>query len=84
MLIKENEFVTSISYTVNSYITNYTAFSIKPLYNISYVITKCDVSYSSFELKNGTSKNITNLKSGNEYYLFIPAEQFHRVNKFYF
>ena len=77
--IKQNEFSLSFSYYIYSYITNYIAFSIKPFYNFSYIISKYNISCGSYELQNGTNK-IENLKSKKDYYLFIYAKQFQTVN----
>ena len=77
---KENEYQTTISSSIDSYLTNYFAFSFSPIYNISNLTTKCDIFGGSFKLKSdGTKNNIGYLKSNNDYYLFIPATQFNKI-----
>ena len=77
---KENEYQTTISSSIDSYLTNYFAFSFSPIYNISNLTTKCDIFGGSFKLKSdGTKNNIGYLKSNNDYYLFIPATQFDKI-----
>ena len=79
--IKENEYQATISYNIDSYLTNFLAFSINPLYNISYVTIQSEIFGGSFVLENdGTINNIGYLKSNNDYYLYIPAKQFNKVN----
>ena len=78
--IKESEYLVTISYTIDSYLSNYFAFSIIPLYNITYITSKFDISGGSFELKNNSIKNIGYLIAKNDYYLFIPSKQFNNVN----
>ena len=47
--------------------------------SISYTLVKMDVEDSAFELSNGVTKNLTNLKSGNPYYFFIPSNYLQNV-----
>ena len=74
--IKENEFTSSFSHNIDFNITNYMAFSIKPLFNIDYLISKYNIAGGSYELLNGTQLNITKLISNNDYYLLTLAAQF--------
>ena len=79
--IKENEYQVKISYFIESNLTNFLAFSINPLYNISYFTSKCEIFGGSFLLESGGAiNNIGYLKSNSNYYLFIRATQFNKVN----
>ena len=62
----ENQLVgSSISYQVKKSNVNHFSFKIKPLYDIDYIITLINIEEEeSFNLIDGVSKNISNLKKG--------------------
>ena len=72
----DNKLVSSISYIITSGSANYLAIKINPLYNIDYIDTKIEILGGSYVLSRNITNNITNLKSENEYYLFIPITEF--------
>ena len=78
--ITDNDFMNPISYTIYSSKTNYLAFSIKPNYNIEHTLIKTSISGGSYELLNNTSKYISNLESGNDYFFFIKTKQYDIIN----
>ena len=78
---KDSHLIAKISVKVNSSRTNYLAFSIKPKKDINYrTLVNIDVSGRSYELKNKTSKSISNLKPENDYHFFIKVAPFYFVN----
>ena len=72
---KNNELASSFTYSVKDCNTNYIALKITPNYNINYIVVKISAEGGAFDLSNGLSKNITNLKSGISYYFFLPSTQ---------
>ena len=72
---KNNELTSSFTYLVKKYNTKYIALKITPNYNINYIVVIISAEGGAFDLSNGLSKNITNLKSGISYYFFIPSTQ---------
>ena len=54
---------------------NYIALKITPNYNINYIAVKISAEGGAFDLYNGLSNNITNLKTGISYYFFSPSIQ---------
>ena len=70
---KNNELASSFTYSVKDCNTNYIALKITPNYNINYIVVKISAEGGAFDLNNGSSKNITNLKSGISYYFFLPS-----------
>ena len=47
--------------------------------DLDYITVKIDVDNITFDLSNGVETNVTNLKSGNPYYFFIPLTIFQKV-----
>ena len=73
-----NQYVISFSHYIGLYTTKYIAFLIKPLFNIDYLISNYEIFGGSYEMSS--MKTIENLKSKNDYNLFITAKQFQMVN----
>ena len=80
-LIKERDFYfkTQRPFRVNSSSTTYLAFTFKPNYNISQMLAKIDISGGIYELFKNTSKNITKLKSDDDYFFFTEAKRFNFI-----
>ena len=73
-----NQYVISFSHYIGLYTTKYIAFLIKPLFNIDYLTSNYEIFGGSYEMSS--MKTIKNLKSKNDYNLFITAKQFQMVN----
>ena len=68
-----------LNYQVSDNNTKDIALEIKPNYDLDYITVKIDVDNITFDLSNGVETNVTNLKSGNPYYFFIPLTIFQKV-----
>lgn len=77
---KNDELISSFSYTVASYFTNYLVLKIIPLYNIDYFNAKFDAEGATYDFHTGEPKNITNLKNGVFYYFFIECHKGQRAD----
>ena len=77
-LIKEGEnfFMTQSLIEVNSTNTTYFAFSFIPNKTISNMLILIDISGGIFNLFNNITKNITKIKSDNDYLFFIEVKRF--------
>jgi hypothetical protein len=74
--ITNNKFVSSFTYSINKYNTKYIAMKVAPSYDLDNITIKTDLNGGSYDLTNGVAKNLTDVKSGYSYYLFIPSSQF--------
>ena len=73
--------VTFASYIVSSPNTNYVAFEVSPNTEIRYTSTvRIDAIDGVYDLSNGESKKINNLKSGGIYIFYVPAKEEQKVN----
>ena len=69
---KNNELISSFTYSVNNVNTKYIALQFTPNYNINYIVVNISAE-GVYDLTNGLANNITNLKSGIPYYFFLPS-----------
>ena len=73
--------VTLASNIVNLYDTNYIAFEVSPKTEIKYdANVQIDVIDGVYDLSNGKSKKINNIKSGGIYIFYVPANEEQKVN----
>jgi hypothetical protein len=68
-----------LNYQVNDNNTKEIALKITPNYDFNDITVKIDVDDIVFDISNGVETNVTNLKSGNQYYFFIPSNIFQNV-----
>ena len=68
-----------LNYQVSDNNTKDIALKIKPNYDLNDITVKIDVDDIAFDISNGVETNVTNLKSGNQYYFFIPSTIFQNV-----
>jgi hypothetical protein len=78
---KENNLITSFSYTTKSKYSqiNRIYINIKPLFDIKTLKIKNDIIGGLFELSTKVSKNITNLKIGGPYHFLIKTDKFQNI-----
>ena len=79
---KEGHLITSFSYMLKSIYqkTNCISINIKPLFDIKSIIIKKDIIGGIFDLsRKVSSKNLTNLKSGGQYYFLISTKKFQNI-----
>ena len=77
--INDNYFVAEEIYQVNRTDTNYFAFSFKPNFNISVMQVNIKISGGIFQLFNNISKNITKLKSKEDYLFYTTTRKFNYI-----
>ena len=65
-----------LNYQVSDNNTKDIALKIKPKNDFNDITVKIDVDDIVFDISNGVETNVTNLKSGNQYYFFIPSTIF--------
>ena len=79
---KEGHLITSFSYILKSIYqkTNWISINIKPLFDIKSITIKKEIIGGIFDLSlKVPSKNITNLKSGGQYYFVVSTQKFQNV-----
>ena len=75
------QLTSTLTYLVNNYDTTYIALKIIPFYNINYIIAKIDIENHKYKLSNNIDNLlISNLKSGNKYYIFIETNKNTNIN----
>ena len=78
----EGHLITSFSYILKSIYqkTNWISINIKPLFDIKSITIKKEIIGGIFDLSlKVPSKNITNLKSGGQYYFVVSTQKFQNV-----
>ena len=76
----KSESVSSFSYNATYFNTGFIAFKLIPSQSLNHLSIKLDIIEFTYKLSNGLSRNITNLLSNNEYFLFIKAKTFEMIN----
>ena len=80
-LIKnDSELISSFLYEQKKYITKYIAFRIEPINDIDYIKIKIDYHETAFNISEGVSQNITELKADIRYHFIIPAKMPQTIN----
>ena len=80
-LIKnDSELISSFLYKPKKYITKYIAFRIEPINDIDYIKIKIDYHETAFNISEGVSQNITELKADIRYHFIIPAKMPQTIN----
>ena len=69
-----------MNYQVSDNNTQDIALQIKPNNDLDYITVKIYVDNITFNLSNGLATNVTNLRSGNQYYFFTPSTVFQIVS----
>ena len=73
---KNNQLLSTFTYAVNNSATKYIALSLEPTYNISSLTVKVGVEENTYDLSEGVSKTLTNLKNKTPYYFYISSTQY--------